>query len=141
MVATGISLMIPSHIRISKAINIHGSKDSIFALIKDQNRWRQWHPAFIPADSARNFPSIHITKINENDTAIIFKLQQSNKRPVLNGWQIYNLSADSLTLQWYMDFRIKWYPWQKFGSMFYENTYGVLMEQGLTNIKNLTEAH
>jgi hypothetical protein len=34
-----------------------------------------------------------------------------------------------------MDFDLKWYPWQKIGSLFYESNYGAMMEQGLHNIK------
>lgn len=138
LVITAMSLLIPSHIRISKAINIGASKDSIFALIKNQERWPQWHPAFMHNDSAGNVPPIHITPKVENDSILVFQVQPGNKNPVVNGWQVYHhASTDSLTLQWYMDFHLKWYPWQKFGSLFYENTYGVMMEKGLNNLKNL----
>jgi hypothetical protein len=138
-VVTAISLLIPSHIRISKAINLPAQKDSIFALIKDTAKWKQWHPAFIPNDSATKFPPIHIVQNFQNDSEIIMHLQQSGKPQVINGWKIYQYSsADSLTLQWYMDFQLKWYPWQKFGSLLYEKTYGAMMEQGLNNIRDLT---
>ena len=67
-------------------------------------------------------------------------LQQAGKMPLINGWKIYHHpSTDSLTLQWYSDFHLKWYPWQKLGSLFYENTYGVMMEEGLGNLKRLAE--
>jgi hypothetical protein len=135
LVVTAISLLIPSHIRISKAINLHGEKDSIFALIVDTTRWKEWHPAFIPNDSL-NFPSIQIVPIVRNDSEVVMNLQQNRKQKVVNGWKIYqHKGVDSLTLQWYMDFQLKWYPWKKFGSLFFENTYGVMMEQGLGNIK------
>ena len=137
-IVTAISLLIPSHIRISKAINIHGEKDSIFGLINDTANWKLWHPAFIPNDSTPKFPSIHIVQRLQNDSEIVMHLRQSGKPEVINGWKIYRHSrVDSLTLQWYMDFHLKWYPWKKFGSLFYENTYGVMMEQGLDNIKQL----
>jgi hypothetical protein len=138
-VVTAISLLIPSHIRISKAINIHGEKDSIFKLINDTTNWKLWHPAFIPNDSAPKFPTIHIIQKSQSDSEIVMHLQQANKPEVINGWKIYNHpQVDSLTLQWYMDFHLKWYPWKKFGSLFYENTYGVMMEKGLDNIKQLS---
>jgi len=137
-VVTAISLLIPSHIRISKAINIHSEKDSIFALISDTSKWKQWHPAFIPKDSTPGFPAIHIVQKNQNDSEIVMHLQQTGKPEVVNGWKIYEHDGvDSLTLQWYMDFNLKWYPWKKFESLFYENTYGLMMEQGLDNIKIL----
>lgn len=138
IVVTAISLLIPSHIRISKAINLIAEKDSIFALINDTTRWKQWHPAFIPNDSTPKFPSIHIMQQSQNDSEIIMHLQQSGKPEVINGWKVYHHSnVDTLTLQWYMDFHLKWYPWKKFASLFYENTYGVMMQQGLENIKQM----
>jgi hypothetical protein len=137
LVVTAISLLIPSHIRISKAINIHAEKDSIFVLISDTAKWKQWHPAFIPNDSTPKFPSIQIVQKFQNDSEIVMHLQQAGKPEVINGWKIYqHTDVDSLTLQWYMDFHLKWYPWKKFASLFYENTYGVMMEQGLDNIKS-----
>lgn len=137
LIVTGVSLMIPSHIRISKAVNIYTSKDSLFALIADTLKWKEWHPAFIPGDSTPKFPAVHIRLKTQNDSEIIMRLQQANKPEVINGWRIYSHSpADSLTLQWYMDFHLQWYPWQKFGSLFYENTYGMMMEKGLENLKS-----
>ena len=139
VVVTAISLLIPSHIRISKAVNIHGERDAIFALISDTARWKQWHPAFIPNYSTPKFPAVHILQKSVSDSEIVMHLQQIGKPEVINGWKIYKHEAvDSLTLQWYMDFHLKWYPWKKFGSLFFENTYGVMMEQGLENIKNLS---
>jgi hypothetical protein len=140
VVVTAISLLIPSHIRISKAINLQADKDSVFALISDTTKWKQWHPAFIPNDSASKFPTVHILQRSQNDSEIVMHLQQSGKPEVINGWKIYeHTQVDSLTLQWYMDFHLKWYPWKKFGSLFFENTYGVMMEQGLGNIKAIEE--
>jgi hypothetical protein len=139
LIATGFSLFIPSHIRISKAINIPGRADSVLELVKDTSRWVQWHPAYMSRDSAQ-FPSIQITTLKTTEDEVVMELQQGNKKPVVNGWKIHgNAGADSLTLQWYMDFHLKWYPWQKFGSLFYENTYGVMMQQGLDNIKSRVE--
>lgn len=138
-VVTAISLLIPSHIRISKAINIHSDEESIFALIRDTAKWKEWHPAFIQNDSPPEFPAIHVVQKSESDSEIIMHLQQSLKPEVVNGWKIYQYPhVDSLTLQWYMDFQLKWYPWQKFGSMLYEKTYGTMMEKGLENIREIT---
>jgi len=141
LIATAFSLLIPSHIRISRAINIQGQKDSIFALIRDKESWSLWHPAFADSNK-KKFDPINVTIQNENDSAIVMQLQQGNKKPVINGWQVYmHANVDSLTLQWYMDFRLKWYPWKKFGSLFYESTYGLMMEQGLENIRKLSQKH
>ena len=139
LIGTGFSLMIPSHIRISKAINLQAPKDSIFALVTNQERWKEWHPAFMNESGSSRFPDIRIISKKQQPDEVVLELQQGNKEPVPNGWKIYDHSSvDSLTLQWYMDFHLKWYPWKKFSSLFFENTYGVMMEQGLANIKKLT---
>jgi hypothetical protein len=38
-----------------------------------------------------------------------------------------------------MDFRLSWYPWEKFSSLFYEKTYGAMMERGLNDLKKRLE--
>jgi hypothetical protein len=68
-------------------------------------------------------------------------MKKDEGRPVLNGFKfIKHAQGDSVTLQWFMDFRLRWYPWEKFRSLFYENIYGVQMEQGLGNLKELSNA-
>jgi len=141
VVATAIALLLPGHVRISKAINIHASKDSIFALLDHRERWPEWHPAFVPGDTTRRqFPAINITTRSRSDSELVVMMQQGAKKPVQTGWRIYgHPGVDSLTLQWYMDLYPGWAPWQKLGSLFYENTYGVMMEQGLERIKTITQ--
>ncbi len=137
-IVTAMSLLIPSHIRISKAVNVLADRDSIFSLIADQEQWPRWHPAFqrgsMPQLLQEN--KITITPLETSDTLVTMRWQQEGRRPVINGWQLHEFaSTDSLTLQWYMDFNLPWYPWEKFGSLFYEKTYGVMMERGLFNLK------
>lgn len=116
-------------------MNIGAPRDSILELIKDTTRWKEWHPAFSNRDSF-NGPDMLIDNIKLSDTLVIMHLSNKGKKALINGWQVYkHQGTDSLTLQWYIDFKMKWYPWQKFGSLFYEPTYGGMMEEGLGKIK------
>jgi hypothetical protein len=138
LVITGISLLIPSHIRLSKAINMGGTNESILYYVRNKNTWPQWHPAFMQDTSNRNSNMV-ITPRLDNDSEVLYQMQLPGKRPIMSGWKVYHhASTDSLTLQWYMDFHLPWYPWQKFGSLLYEGTYGRMMEQGLNNLKKLS---
>lgn len=139
---TAISLLIPSHIRISRAINLKADRDSLFRLIKNTNHWRYWHPGFLQKDVKTELAAndLVVKPVTITDTLVAVQLIKKDKRPVVNGWRLYSFpSTDSLTLQWYMDFRLPWYPWHKFSSLFYEKTYGTMMEQGLTNLKQRVE--
>jgi len=139
LLISGISLFIPADIRISKAINIKAEKDSLFALIADTGQWYRWHPAYRQTQANTSLKRITITPLITNDSLIVMQLNFPGKKSLISNWQFYNLRNDSLTLQWYLDFNLKWYPWQKFSSLVYEDRYGTIMQNGLSNLKEITE--
>ncbi|RPD51294.1 hypothetical protein [Paracnuella aquatica] len=127
-----MSLLVPSRVRISKAINLAPTDSTVLNLVRNQAEWKRWHPAYT-ADSARNQ---QLTKVTDTDTLVAFDITGRAPYPVRNSWEVHRFGAqDSLTLQWYMDFRLSYLPWHKFSSLFYEGTYGQMMEMGLNNIK------
>jgi len=133
IIITLMSLMFPSQIRISRATNLPNQRDSIFALLRQETTW---HPAYLDSASAKGMASLKKTIVEQTDSTFVYTLQQSGRKRVNNGWQLYGEPAsDSLTLQWYMDFQLSWYPWEKFSSLFYERTYGTMMQEGLSNLK------
>ena len=154
LIITAISLLIPSHIRISRAANVHASADKIWLRVDDMHSWKEWNPFFsnVPAgeihfsDTSRGNPaSMHIAgtiiqlKEKKPDERI-FVMETKGKKLVINGWKyIGNPVGDSSTLQWYIDFNLRWYPWEKFASLLFEKTYGVRIEEGLRNIKKTVE--
>lgn len=138
-IITLISLLIPSHIRISKAIDLNSDGKNALALIANKEKWPLWHPAYETGnDSAQNkwVQQTNWKKLIQNDSVVIVELQPNGKKPIVNGWQIYTHGHSAqTTLQWYMDFQLSWYPWQKFSALFYEGTYGKMMENGLNSLK------
>jgi len=133
LIITAFSLMIPSNVRISRAINLASNEDRVLSLLQDSAQWNQWHPALMNDSTKR---SIQTKFLSISDTLILTSWQQGSRQPFTNGWHIHTMShADSLTLQWYMDFKLPWYPWKKFESLFFDKVYGSMMEQGLANIK------
>jgi hypothetical protein len=134
-----MSLLIPSHVRISRAINLPEKTSRSIRFIEDTAQWRLWHP-FFKSQSVQNvLDQNHVSwkTVLENDSIFSISLTQNTHRPVLNTWQLHALNnVDSVALQWYMDFHLAWYPWEKFSSLFYEKTYGAMMEQGLYDMKS-----
>lgn len=149
LLVTGISLFIPSNLRISKAINMLTNMDSVYKQVSVLKNWKNWHPALkdLPDDEfvfSENGSMkirddrLRITQVKKDE--IVTELTKDNGRPIVSRLKIIShQQSDSLTIQWYFDFRLRWYPWEKFRSLFYENIYGVQMEQGLTNLKQLME--
>lgn len=128
-----ISLLFPSQLRISRATNLPNKRQQIFRLLENE---KDWHPAYSDSTSAKAIKEMSRSEVQRTDSTYSYVLQQQGRKKVGTGWEIYGApNADSLTLQWYMDFRFSWYPWEKFSSLFYERTYGTMMETGLGNIK------
>ena len=156
LVIWGLSLLIPSHIRLSKAINIKAPVDSVNAMISNPLNWKYWYPGI---DSALPYYENGVLKgmiINNSDPAnpvylaldkeegneITARFVGKNINPVINAWRtIEHTASDSLTLQWYMDFHLRWYPWEKFASIALEKTYAPKMEQGLMELKKKVQGH
>ena len=90
---------------------------------------------FIIKDSSRQYINI----IHNKGDEVIAEIR-SGKKKIISGWKTISYPhTDSTTLQWYMDFHLRWYPWEKMASLLFEQSYGPKMEQGLNNIKNLVE--
>jgi hypothetical protein len=155
LVIWALSLLIPSHIRLSKAINIKAPADSVTAMIRNPLNWKYWYPGM---DSALPYYENGVLRgmiINQSDPGhpvylaldkeegneITARFVGKNINPVINGWRtIKQETSDSLTLQWSMDFHLRWYPWEKFASIALERTYAPKMEQGLMELKKKVQA-
>lgn len=150
---TAMSLFIPSKIRISKAVDIISSKENVMLQIANPIFWKYWFPG---ADSLEllyiegeakgivvdSYAHRSIFIREKNDSSVIAVYQGVGGKEILNGWRIITgNSMDFVTVQWWMDFKLRWYPWEKFSSLFFENIYGVQMEKGLDNLKRLVETN
>lgn len=133
---TGISLFIPSQVNISRAINLASNSDSVMQLIKDTNRWADWYPGYDTMKAKGTF--IDFSVIEKNRVTAEFKNQGS--KTISSAWKVIPYEhTDSITLHWNMQFRLKWYPWEKLGSLLYDKAYGTQMERGLSAIKSLSQ--
>jgi hypothetical protein len=155
LVVWALSLLIPSHITLSKAINIKAPADSITAMIKNPGNWKYWYPGMNAALPYYEKGVIKGMIVNNSDpeNPVYLKLDKEegnlitalfvgkNIKPVINTWRtIEHSSSDSLTLQWGMDFHLRWYPWEKFASLALEKTYAPKMEQGLMELRKKVQS-
>ena len=152
LLVTLISLFIPSHIRISKAADINNTKEVVMSYITDPLKWKEWYPGADSLDilyiGGKPMGILMDTTGKEglcigdiNDSIVTAKnVGPAATSELETGWKVFPRSGNNVTtVQWYMDFKLKWYPWEKFKSLFYENIYGVHMEQGLAALKELSE--
>ena len=152
LLITGISLFFPSRVRISKAIDINASKEKLMVYLADPVKWRSWFPGGDTLDhlyidgeikgirlSNSSPQGIMIT--GKTDSTVTASNVGPGIRELVMGWNVFPGPAgqNTATVQWYMDFHLRWYPWEKFSSLLFEKRYGPSMEQGLTKLKSVVE--
>ena len=144
------SLFIPSHVQLSKAITIRSHPDSLWQLVDDFKSWGQWNTIFPglsmekPAysDSGMKTENAFVKWKSREPGLHVAVIQRNNNRSIISAWKIVSngtATADSITVQWYIDINLRWYPWEKFAGMLYEKSYGDKLMQGLTQLKDILE--
>lgn len=145
LMITGISLLFPSKVRISKAIDINVAKDSVLKQVSDPVNWKKWYPGTDTSDYLFLEGKIRGYITGDNRGLMIKTVTDSSVLAINTGngskkgeqeWIIYNSSVpNTVTVQWYMDIYLRWYPWEKFSSLLLEKRYGPMLEKGLENLK------
>ena len=113
-----VSLAIPSHIRISRAIDIIATKKKVFNDINDLKVWDKWNQfttnsaltnktfsepssgnsAFMKADQ------INIVITESTLDSVKTKWDQTNAKHFEGGFNIMELRTGTITVQYYFDF-------------------------------------
>jgi hypothetical protein len=124
-----MSLLIPSHVRISRAIDIQAPREKICPWVSDLKNWQKWN------EMANDGIEV---KILSADCNLITTSWKYNNRTVKSSFRLEE-SANITVVQWYFDFELKWYPWEKFGSITFDKQFGTPMERSLINLKKLVE--
>lgn len=135
LLLTAMSLLIPSNIRISRAIDIRSASRDVYPYLKDQSKWPLWNAYF--KDSSKKFK---VSTISSTDSLVLTRWKSGDKT-FQSGMAVYNQVEGTVTVQWYFDFTLSWYPWEKIASIIYDGQLGTPMQESLTELKTLVEAN
>lgn len=154
---TLFSLLIPSRVRITRAVVIQSTASKVYPELADLARWKNWQPVF-KADStaitltagasgladAAAWESAGkknlLTITSRNGHAVSATLQRKGESTTE-----YNISvlplADSgqVQVEWNVLVKLKWYPWEKFSGIFIEKMTGDGYEAALNSLKQYVE--
>jgi hypothetical protein len=149
-----LSLLFPSQVFVSRAIQISRPAKTVLAMIDDPQLWKQWNP-YVQNDSFQTAALI----LKEGKD--IFIVQQGDKNAVkeiiidkhLADGIEYSLKLSShtetgniiVTARDSSSCEVRWtqwkkakYPWQKFSFFYQEKIYGPVLEKGLEELKRNT---
>lgn len=147
---SGVTLLLPSHVRVSRAVNLYAGDDSVLNQVGDLAKWKNWYPGFDTLELKDTeiangrvvramVKNVQLEVTNRTDSLVTVQMKKG-AQPVRNTWKLIRYAhSDSLTLQNYMEFDFKWYPWERFSGLLVDGSYGRIMEQGLRQLKE--QAH
>ncbi|MFT3935460.1 MAG: hypothetical protein QM726_17670 [Chitinophagaceae bacterium] len=142
-----ISLLLPSHVRISRAVDINAATNNVYPLLSDIKQWEKWneyvnnyHNRIVEKDMMKA-DEIAIFITTKTDSLVAADWQQTSGYKFGSGFAIHssNNAHGHITVQWYFDFHVKWYPWEKFQSIVYDQQLGPIMEKSLAKLKSIAE--
>jgi hypothetical protein len=142
---TLMSSFLPSHVRISRAIDINIARKNVYDLVAHINRWEQWNE-YIRAyhnkkleDSRLVSDEVIVTINGISDSLVAAQWKHPSGNQFGSGFAMIAQDNSHTTVQWYFDFHLSWYPWEKFQSIIYDQQLGPVMEKSLVNLKEIAE--
>ncbi len=148
IVITGVGLLFPSTVVVSRATDMVAPKDSIFAVMKDIGQWDKWIDGMrnkgvqvispIKADLAGTKVSIDLAK-----DYVVESTWSGRKGTVQKAtMRIFQDSTSSkAVVQWQFVEKLTWYPWDRLSSMMNDKIMGEQLEHNLSNLKKYMETN
>jgi hypothetical protein len=147
LILTGMGLLLPSHILVSRAVDIRGSVSKTKELALRLQNWQQWmtdakgdKAPHVYTSNSLSIGATVIRPVTVTDSTFITSWTPGNEMTSTLR-VIDHHTADSLiTVQWQMEQKVKWYFWEKFASITKDEIWGGAMEKSLENLKVIIEA-
>lgn len=156
-VITIIGLFIPSSVKISRGVIINADSSLVYNDLKDVKNWSAWMPwvttdsgALVQLSQVTNQPgsffrwkgvklnsagTITIQAHEQDQLKLLYDLQDMNHAE--GGFRIRKTgTGDNVTeVLWFMEYKLKWYPWERFYGIFADHIIGTAFEKGLEQLK------
>jgi len=141
-----LSLLIPSTVIVSRAMTVNAVADSVYSKIRDIREWKAWN--VLLQDTSLSNPTFQYDSFRSDEMTVTFQLEdtagiktkwvRNGQEPVAGGFGITRAGGATI-VQWYFEFHVGWYPWEKFGSIIFDKQLGPPMEYSLDLLKKICE--
>ncbi len=140
------SVMMPSTVVVSRAVNISASVDSIKFHVANLNQWVYWMKGMKSSNSKiyssrealLGHQKVLITGVTDSSVVSVWESPELSRQESTVNF-IKTANSTQTIVQWQFVQKLHWYPWEKFGSFMNDKILGPLMEQNLETLKQLSE--
>ena len=152
LLTTAIGLLFPPAAKVTRVKDVAASYDTVYHYLNDVKYWKLWiygaDSNIITFLSAKTAGTGTVAKIGTGEVTLtratadsIYMMWKSQKGNVQNSVFVLrnNTAQNNVTVQWFFEQKINWYPWERFGAMANDKILGPVMEQSLDKLKKVLE--
>ncbi len=143
--------LFPSTISVTRMVQINCTESRILNDISDLRNWKNWNE-FVILQAGKNkliakpdSVQIDYLRVDGNEISLsgvgpdhVYTLWTRGSKMFMGQFMIDAKKGPPIVI-WTMHFDVKWYPWEKLASMFYDKQLGPLMERSLVLLRDELE--
>jgi hypothetical protein len=160
LLAMIFALLMPSSVKISRGVIIDADSAAVEQVLLDADKWNEWVPWLhkktgllvqqkgehgkegfeMRWQSIEGENSGRITYIGKQPGTLLFSYEFNDMNRSEGGFRIRKIAEGRTEVQWFMEYPLKWYPWERFYGIFVDGMIGSVFEIGLQELIKLTVA-
>ncbi|MDB5232089.1 MAG: hypothetical protein JWN76_2894 [Chitinophagaceae bacterium] len=140
-----ISSLIPSRVYVSRTITISKPAGTIKPYVFNFAGWTQWLATDTGVAITGNDTQVEIGNntvqfVGITDTSFTTSwINASGNNQVAVFYLLKEPGQNNTMVEWVFEQKVKWYPWEKFASIFNDKMMGETMKRSLENLKRVAE--
>ncbi|MDE3252425.1 MAG: SRPBCC family protein [Bacteroidota bacterium] len=145
-IAALIGILLPSTVLVSRAVDIAAPKEVIRPYVDSIQNWKTWMEGMdqaavsISSYAKADLAGTEVTLTSISDSTLVSEWKARNGTVQVSTVRFISDTAHQVTVvQWQFVQKLKWYPWERLGSMMNDKILGTMMEKNLNKLKSLCE--
>jgi hypothetical protein len=137
VLVTAISLLFPSTVIVSRAIEVKSTSEKIAFYTADLNQWMSdWKQNEVRLQNDTAFIGTQIIHFeSKTDSSVNYQWVATGQAPYFVKIEWFPLEKGNYVIHWTFEQHVRWYPWEKFQTLLNEKLLGSKMEMELQNLQ------
>ncbi len=142
VLVTAISLLFPSTVIVSRAIEVKATSEKIAFYAADLNQWSAWMSDWKQNEvRLQNDTAFIGTQMiyfeSKTDSSVNYQWVATGQAPYIVKIEWFPLEKGNYVIHWTFEQHVSWYPWEKFQTLLNEKLLGGKMEMELQNLQGV----
>ena len=157
LIITAMALLMPSSVRSAESVTIYASKERVINQLQNLRTWSNWFPfssdsstpvqlAFIQTSGqfqaiewAHNNQVNRIEVMPSDSSGLYYRWLSPGKSPLILHFSILPVQDQVFSLNWTIHTVTKWYPWERFSGIFFDQQVKPGQQKALEKLKAILE--